>query len=253
MLPLLNLSWFTGTSAKGTRKIQQKGLLSVVHRLEWLLVSGTIWSEGYCTECKCPLSLIQPCNIYTPHPHWITFSHFIKLCWIQAKAWAHSNIACSKFSLEVVFGDGKVQTLGNSIWICLCPSLLPPVAHHQLRNDFNRDGGEGNENQPQSKHSTSLNTCFGLLVPWEKTHWGCTLAHKCPVCLVHSPQTTIAKCLSGHEEAWVGLFKNLEICLSYLSVIQLQVAVGQMLCLQCFYNFERLGPLFNISINVMST
>lgn len=55
-----------------------------------------------------------------------------------------------------------VQTLENSISICFCPSLLPPVAHQQLRNDFNRDGGEGNESQPQSKHFTSLNTCFGL-------------------------------------------------------------------------------------------
>lgn len=36
------------------------------------------------------------------------------------------------------------QMLENSISICLCPSLLPPVAHQQPRNDFNRDGGERN-------------------------------------------------------------------------------------------------------------
>lgn len=98
----------------------------------------------------------------------------------------------------------------NSISIFLCPSLLPNVAHQQLRNDSNRDGGEGNESQPQSKHFTSLNTCSGLLVPWEKTmektHRGCTLAHNCPVCLVHSPQTTIAKCLFGMKRRrWVYL------------------------------------------------
>lgn len=103
------------------------------------------------------------------------------------------------------------QTSENSVPICFRPSLLPPVAHQQLRNDFNRDRGEGNESQPQSKHFTSLDTCFGLLVPWEKTHCGCTLAHKCPVYLVSSLQTTIAKCLCGHEEAWVGSFTNLQI------------------------------------------
>lgn len=80
--------------------------------------------------------------------------------------------------------------------------------------------------QTQSKHSTSQNTCFGLLLPWEKMLWGCTLAHNCPVCSVQMPQTTIAKCLSGFYEAWVGLFKNLDLCLSYLSVIQLHVAVS---------------------------
>lgn len=36
------------------------------------------------------------------------------------------------------------------------------ASHQQLRNDFNRDGGEGNRSQPPSKHFTSLNTCFGL-------------------------------------------------------------------------------------------
>lgn len=133
------------------------------------------------------------------------------------------------------FGTGKTSSSSSATFqFVFVQVYFPLVAHQQLRNDFNRDGGEGNESQPQSKHFTSLNTCFSLLVPWEKTHWGCTLAHKCPVCLVHSPQTTIAKCLSGHEEAWAGLFKNLEICLFYLSVIRLQVAVGQMLCWQCY-------------------
>lgn len=173
----------------------------------------------------------------------------MKFWWIQAKACAHAVyllllVVSSLWRLCLELERrALVQTLENSISICFCPRLLPPVARQQLRNDFNRDGGEGNESQPQSKHFTSLNTCFGLLVPWEKTHWGCTLAHKCPVCLVHSPQTTIAKCLSGHEETWVGLFKNLEICLSYLSVIRLQVAVGQMLCWRCFHNLQRLCSL----------
>lgn len=148
----------------------------------------------------------------TIYPH-LAWSNFIT----KAKAWAQIYFAIFRGCVWNRKDKLYFKLRKTALQFAFGPSLLPPVAHQQLRNDFNRDGGEGNESQPQSKHFTSLNTCFGLLVPWEKMHWGCTLAHKCPVCLVHSPQTTIAKCLCGHEAAWVGSFKNLEICLSYLS------------------------------------
>lgn len=127
----------------------------------------------------------------------------------------------------------ELQNRKTKLWFKLWKTTFKFVFVHiyfpvLLTSSWGGDGGEGNEGQAQSKHFTSLNTCFGLLVPWEKMLWGCTLAHNCPICSVQMPQTTIAKCLSGFYEAWVGLFKNLDLGLSYLSVIQLHVAVGQI-------------------------
>lgn len=107
------------------------------------------------------------------------------------------------------------------------PLYFLPAAHQQqqqLRNGSDRDRGEGNESQQAPKQT--LHVTKHLL----SSFWfhrgggnffffcqGCILTHKCPVCLERWAQTTMCECLCGHEEAWVGLFRNLKICLSYLS------------------------------------
>ena len=47
----------------------------------------------------------------------------------------------------------------------------------------------------------------------------------------------------------MGLFKNLEICLSYLSVLRLQVAVGQMLRLQRYKSWAHYLLYFRADLN----
>lgn len=93
----------------------------------------------------------------------------------------------------------------------------------QLRNGSDRDRGKGNESQRAPKQTLHV-TKHLLSSFWfhrgrgrENICQGCILTHKCPVCLERSAQTTMCECLCGHEEAWVGLFRNLKICLSYLS------------------------------------
>lgn len=197
------LSWFTVTLANGTwTKVITQNKKHIVSSLlqssEKHLFCGTMWAKWFL--CLVQLFLHSCCIVH-------------KFYEIFNKTEAHIYFAC-QCSMVAVFGT--VKLLSISISICFCPSLLPPVAHQKPRNDSNRDGGEGNESQPQSKHVMSPNTCFGLLIPWEKMHRGCNLAQKCLVFLMNLPQTTIAKCLCRQEEAWEVLFKNMEMCLSYL-------------------------------------
>lgn len=131
---------------------------------------------------------------------------------------------------KIIFSAGWLDfTLWNTALPCSSSSslLLNHQQHQkQLRNGLDRDRGKGNESRPaQSKLFTSTNTCsrpFGFTgvsgggVEGNICQ-GCILTHKCPVCLERSAQTTMCECLCGHEEAWVGLFRNLRICLSYLS------------------------------------
>lgn len=113
-------------------------------------------------------------------------------------------------SLEIVLGTRKTRSISNKLLLSDFTSPFPTNSWGMILMASQKEMG-ASFSANTSHHPTPA---IGLLVPWEKTHRGCTLAHKCLVCLVHSPQTTIVS-----PQTWV------EKSITRLSVVLLQTAV----------------------------